>query len=223
MLIAEDLVLLLVDDATGKPVTDGTKLDHAVAGAVLLELALQGRVDVAGADEEVRKGRLVVRDQSPTGNAILDDALALIADKRGKKPDSVIGPLSKGLRNRLLGGLADRGILRREDGRILGIFPTTKWPAADSHHENSLRSRLHDILVIGMTPDDRAGALVSLLSAIDVVPKIVESSDKRAVKRRAKEIAQGAWAADAVRRAIEAVNAATVAMIAATSAASSGS
>ncbi|MEQ4207155.1 GPP34 family phosphoprotein [Actinopolymorpha sp. B9G3] len=224
MLLAEDLLLLLVDDATGKPVTDGTKLDHAIAGALLLELALQGKIDVAETREEnVRKGRLVVRDHAPVGEPVLDDALTFIAGKNGKKPDSVIGPLGKGLRARLLSGLADRGILRREEGRILGIFPTTRWPAEDSRHENALRERLHDVLVVGLTPDDRIGALVSLLSAIDVVPKVVESLDRRALKRRAEEIAEGAWAADAVRRAVEAVNAATVATIAATAAATSGS
>ncbi|MGH3490208.1 MAG: GOLPH3/VPS74 family protein [Actinopolymorphaceae bacterium] len=221
MLLAEDLLLLLVDDATGKPLTDGTKLDHAIAGAVLLELALQGKVDVTATREENRrKGRLVVRDPSPTGEAILDEALTLVADKQGKKPESVIGALKKGLRERLLSGLAERGILRREEGKILGIFPTTKWGAEDSRHEDALRSRLRGVLVSGLTPDNRSGALISLLSAIDVVPKIVESPDRRAVKRRAKEVAEGAWAADAVRRAVEAVNAATVA---ATTAATSGS
>ncbi len=223
MLIAEDLLLLLVDDDTGRPVTDGTKLDHALGGAVLLELALQGRVDIAGPGSEVKKGRLVVNDPSPTGHAVLDAALSLLVDKSGRKPDQVIGPLAKGLRKRLLGGLADRGVLRRDEGRILGIFPTTRWPAEDSRHENELRSRLQDVLVVGVTPDNRTGALVSLLAAIDVVPKIVDAPDRRAVKRRAKEIADGAWAADAVRRAVEAVNAAMVATIAATSvAASSG-
>jgi hypothetical protein len=224
MLLAEDLLLLLVDDATGKPLTDGTKLDHAIAGALLLELALQGKVDVTATREEnLRKGRLVVRDPSPTGEAILDEALTLISDKQGKKPESVIGPLKKGLRERLLSGLAERGVLRRDQGKILGIFPTTKWPAEDSRHEDALRSRLHGVLVSGLTPDNRSGALISLLSAIDVVPKIVDSPDRRAVKRRAKEVAEGAWAADAVRRAVEAVNAATVATIAATTAATSGS
>jgi hypothetical protein len=223
MLLAEDLLLLLVDDATGKPLTDGTKLDHAIAGALLLELALQGKVDVAAAeDEQVRKGRLVVRDHSPTGEPILDAALTLIADKQGKKPDAVIGPLKKGLRAHLLSGLAERGILRRDQRRVLGIIPTTKWPAEDSRHEAALRTRLHEVLVVGLTPDDRTGALVSLLSAIDVVPKIVASPDRRALKRRAKEVAQGEWAADAVRRAVAAVNAATAATIAATTAATSG-
>lgn len=35
--------------------------------------------------------------------------------------------------------LAERSILRGEKDRILGIFPTTRWPAADSRHEGEIR------------------------------------------------------------------------------------
>ncbi|SDS95030.1 GOLPH3/VPS74 family protein [Actinopolymorpha singaporensis] len=222
MLLAEDLLLLLVDDSTGRPVTDGTKLDHALAGAVLLELTLRGKVDVAGPGEDVRKGRLVVRDESPTGEPVLDQGLSILDAREGSKPANVLGRLAKGLRDRLLAGLADRGVLRQEKGRVLGIFPTTRWPAEDSSHENSLRVTLSDVLVQGRTPDARTGALVSLLAAIDVVPKVVDAPDRRAVRRRAREISEGAWAADAVKKAVAAVNAATMAAVsAATTAAAS--
>jgi Golgi phosphoprotein 3 (GPP34) len=46
-LLAEDVLLLLLDDASGKPIVDGTKLDRVLAGALLLELALAGRVTPA--------------------------------------------------------------------------------------------------------------------------------------------------------------------------------
>ncbi|MET9020947.1 GPP34 family phosphoprotein [Actinopolymorpha sp. NPDC004070] len=218
MLLAEDLLLLLLDDSTGRPVTDGTKLDHALAGAVLLELTLRGKVDVAGPGEDVRKGRLVVREETPTGEPILDQGLAILDAREGSKPANVLGKLARGLRERLLAGLADRGVLRQEKGRVLGIFPTTRWPAEDSSHENSLRATLSGVLVQGLTPDARIGALVSLLAAIDVVPKVVDAPDRRSVRRRAKEISEGAWAADAVKMAVAAVNAATMAAVTAATA-----
>ena len=67
MLIAEDLLLLVTADDTGKLSADTTNTDVALGGALLAELALAHRVDVAGPDERVREGRLVVRDASPTG------------------------------------------------------------------------------------------------------------------------------------------------------------
>ncbi len=49
MLLAEDLLLLLTDDDTGKLAASRTEVDLALGGALLVELALMDRVDVAGA------------------------------------------------------------------------------------------------------------------------------------------------------------------------------
>lgn len=208
MLIAEDLLLLFTDDETGRGQLDSTKLQYGLAGAILLELALDGKIDIADEGEPVKKGRLVVRDATPPDDPVLADRLGLLREKEGQKPVNVLGALHKGLREQLLDGLAGRGILRQEKGKVLGLFPTTRWPAADSRHENDVRSRLRDVLVGGAQPDPRTGALVSLLVAVDAVGKVVESDDRRALKRRAKEVAEGAWAGDAVRKAVESMNAA---------------
>ena len=128
MLIAEDLLLLLTDDRTGKLAVSSNQVDIALGGAVLLELALAHRLDVAGESEAVRKGRLVVTDASSTSDALLDEALATLGTKQGKKPKDVVTALGKGLRDRLHARLADRGLLREASGKILGIFPTRHWP-----------------------------------------------------------------------------------------------
>ena len=57
-------------------------------------------------------------------------------------------------------------------------------------------------------------------------PKVAPSGDKRAVKRRAKEISEAEWAGAAVRKAVtavEAINAAMMVTMAAATAASAGS
>jgi hypothetical protein len=225
MLIAEDLALLLLDDDSGKALTDRTRLDSALAGAVLLELALHGRVEPDAAD---RKQRLRVSDPRPTGDVVLDDALRRVADKQPVKAESILGAVAKGLRDDIFERLVARGILRRQDGKVLGLFPTTQWPAQDSAHERQLRQRLSDVLVVGLTPDPHTRALVSLLLAVDALPKVVgtDRADKRELKRRAKELADGEWAGAAVRKAVEAVNTAVAVSIGAAvaaSAASSGS
>jgi len=222
VLIAEDLLLLVTDDTTGKPIVGSTELEHALAGAVLLELAMSGRVDVEKGTGFGRGGRVVVTDASRTEDPVLDDALARIADKQ-RRPESVVGALRKGLRTRLYQRLADQGILRMERGRVLGLFPSTRWPAVDSAHERQVRHALHDVLVVGVEPQPRIGAIVSLLYAIKAAPKVVGSRENsRAVKARAKAIAEGAWAAAAVRKAVAAVNAATVAAVTAATSGAAG-
>ena len=135
MLLAEDLLLVLTDDDTGKLAAASTNVDLALGGALLVELALMDRVDVAGADERVREGRLVITDTTPTGDGLLDEALAIVGHKEGKKPQSVVARLGKGLRVRLYERLTKGGVLRAEDGRVLGIFPTHRWPSEDAAHE----------------------------------------------------------------------------------------
>jgi len=54
---------------------------------------------------------------------------------------------------------------------------------------------LRDQLVHGIAADERTGALISLLSAVDAVPTVIDPReagiDKRELKQRAKAIAQG--------------------------------
>lgn len=220
MLIAEDLLLLLYDDESGKPLVGSTELDYGLAGAVLLELALLGKIDVTG-PAEGKAGRLVVRDPSPTGAVVLDERLALIAQKhQGRKPKDVVGKLAKGVRHHLLWQLGQRGILREDKNKVLGLFPVTRWPAADARHEGEVRQALDAVLRIGTQPDQRTAALIAMLHATKSVTKVIAAPDKRELKRRAKLIAESAWAAEAVRKAVEAVQAGAAA--AAASAAAAG-
>lgn len=216
MLIAEELLLLILDDQTGKLSVDGTNVDLGLAGGVLVELVVLGKVDIAAENESVKKGRLVVRDALPTGDSVLDAGLAHVAERVGKRPQSVLGPIKKQLRNTLLERLVAAGEVRSEHGKILGIFPTLRFPAAATGHESASRARLGDVLIRGLEPDPRTGALIGLLHSIDAVTKTVPTDDRKALKRRAKAIAEGQWAPEAVRKAIQAIQSATTAAVIAT-------
>jgi hypothetical protein len=217
VILAEDVLLLLIDDASGKAVVDKTHLDLALAGGLLLDLATLGRVDVTGAGEPVKAGRLVVREDSPTDDEVLDEGLRRVGSLRPMKPYRVLPKLAKGLREDLLGRMVGRGILRPQEGRILGIFPIHTWPALDSSHEREVRAGLHDVLVVGRGPSPREAALISLLQAIGQVPKVLGDVGvpARELRRRAKEVANGGFVDDAVRRAVAEISAATSAAISA--------
>jgi hypothetical protein len=215
MLIAEDLLLLLLDDETGKTPGMIASVDTGLAGAVLVELALLELVDVADEGESVRRGRLVLRPGNPPAHPVLANALEILRDKEGKKPKDVLSTVAKGLKDRLAGGLIEAGVLRREEHRTLGLFPTTRLPAQDSRHEASVRVRLAEVLD-GAQPDQHSAALLALLYSLDAVTKVLDVPDRRAAKKRAKELAKGQWAPAAVRKAIEEIDAAMVAIIAAT-------
>jgi hypothetical protein len=227
MLLAEDLLLLVTDDDTGKLVVSGAEVDLALGGAQLIELTLLGRVDVTG-EAEGRAGRLVVRPGERPADPLLEEALGIVSEREGKKPQAVVGRLGKRLRERLYERLAAQGVLRAESGRVLGIFPKHRWPTTDAAHERDVRAALEQALLTPWQPPERVAALVSLLQALRSVHKAVPPRQhgigKRDLERRAKEIAEGDWASAAVRKAVDAMTAATTAAIAAasTTAVSSG-
>ena len=88
-MIAEDLLLLLTDDDTGRLVVSGSYVDVALGGALLVELSMKGRAGV-----DARK-RLLVRDPSPTGDVLLDRALETVLRREGKKPSAVLNELAR--------------------------------------------------------------------------------------------------------------------------------
>jgi len=212
MLIAEELLLLLVDDESGKVSPAGAQLDRGLAGAALLELADLGLVDVAGPDEEVREGRIVLREGRPPADSVLKATLARLADLEGATPAAALDKVGKGLREAVVDSLVGRGVLRREDRKVLGVFPTQRIPTEDGSHERALRARLEQVLA-GAEPDHHTAALITLLHALGILTKVIEVDDQRTAKARAKTIADGDWAGEAVRKAVNAVNAAVFAAI----------
>lgn len=229
MLLAEDLLLLLTDDDSGRLAVSGTEIEPVLAGAMLIDLTLRGRIDVAGPGAEVNEGRLVVTDATPTGDPLLDEALEKVARLGGKKPGAARGKLGGKLRASLLRELVDKGILREERGKFLGLFPHSRWPAEDAEHERETRSRIESALRSGLAGDERTGALVALLHAVRAVPKtfspLAVGLSKKEMTANAKRISEGDWASAAVRSAVDSMNAAVMVAITAatTTAATSGS
>ena len=226
MLLAEDLLLLVTDDASGRLAVPGMQADAGLGGANLVELTLLGHVDIAGEQDQGRPGRIIVRDPSPPGDGVLDAALQTLAARPGSKPSAVIRPLGKNLRPVLYQRLAASGVLRAGHGRALGIFPTRTWPAQDPSHEAEVRQLVTQALVQPGAPDERTAALIALLHALKCEHKVVDprlyQMSRRQLRARAAEIAQGNWASEAVRKAIDQALAAVAAASAAATAATSG-
>jgi hypothetical protein len=207
MLLAEDLLLLVTDDASGRLSAPGAQVDAGLGGANLVELTLLGKVDVSGEQDQGRRGRVIVRDPSPPGDDVLDAALRILVERQGSKPSAVIRPLGKNLRPALYQRLAAGGVLRAGQARALGIFPTRTWPAQDPSHEAEVRQLVTQALVQTAAPDERTAALIALLHALKREHKVVDPRSyqlsRRQLRARAAEIAQGNWASEAVRNAID--------------------
>ena len=226
MLLAEDLLLLVTDDASGRLSAPAAPLDAGLGGANLVELTLLNRVDLSGEQDRGKPGRIIVRDPSPAGDAVLDAALEILIAHQGQKPSTVIKPLSKNLRPTLYQRLADSGIVRAERGKMFGVFPSHRWPAQDASHEAEVRRLMTQALVQQEAADTRTAALIALVHAVGCEDKVVDPRQyglsRRELKARAEEIAKGNWASEAVRKAIEEMMAAVMAATTAAAIATTG-
>ena len=230
MLIAEEYLLLSLDDETGKTRIGSDRLEPALGGALLAELALMERVGVTPADAGwTKRGRVTITNLKPTDDPELDAALHKLAENEGKKVKDLVSTfaskknrLSHGLRNRLLERLAAAGLLVRTEGTVLGFIPRTTWPAGNREPEDHVRRRLQGALVGGEIPAERTVALIALLQVTGLLPKVVSTEDKKALRASAKQLTEGDWAAKAVKDAIDEAAAATAAAVGASAAASGG-
>jgi len=224
-LIAEDMLLLLLDDEKGT-IVGTSHLQIVLGGAMLIELATTGTVIVEEKKSMWKSAKVRVQPGSLPDDLLLRRAADAVAEKERSGQD-LVTRLGKGVQDELLGRLEQRGVLERKEDRVLGLFPRRRWPTVDSAHEDAVRRQLTAALVQGVQPDQHTACLIALLAAIDRAHKVVDRDGLPAgqVRKRAKEIAQGEWAAKAVRDAISASTAAVAAGVAAatTAATTSGS
>lgn len=220
-LIVEDLLLLMLDDETGTPAGAGT-LHYPLGGAVLVELALLGRVEA-----EAGRGGLNGPKVSAVGAGPLPDPLLQSAyDKVAEKPRAVqtlILEIGSRLWEPLVDRLVERGLVRREKKRVLGLFKMTMLSAADPAHEAELRRTIRAVLEDGAEPDTRTAAVIALLSSSGTLPMLRPALPwSSTVHKRAKALEDGNWGARAVNTAVArtaaaiAVSTATVAVTVAT-------
>lgn len=222
MLIAEDLLLLLTDDETGKLCAPSPHVDIAIAGANLIELTMRGKIELSPGGGGHRPERLLVRDATATGDQVLDTAVQRIAAHEEAGPAAALKALAKDLREELYERMAQRGLVRSHHHKVLGLLPRHTWPAEDAHHEGEVRRSIARVLTEPSGSDPHVAALVALLHALRCEDKVIDHEglglSKDELRDRAATMASGQWASDVVRRTIDAM---VAAVIAATTAATS--
>src|SRR3954470_3985338 len=106
--LAEELLLLAYDDQTGKATGSRIGLDLGMAAAVLIDLALVGRIAYV-------EGFLKVTDPRPVGDPIPDLVLSRVAADQPHTPAQWLQRLRHRLRTQVLDDLVARGVVQDVD------------------------------------------------------------------------------------------------------------
>jgi golgi phosphoprotein 3 len=223
LFLHECVLLLALHDEKGTMHSAWHSL--AMAGGILAELMLLGRVEV----EEVGKEKmLVAADPSPPGFPLLDECLnRVVLAKRRATASTWISRFSqtKHLRDRTAERLQDLGLLRREEGRVLWIFSTVRYPTTNPAPERRLVEGLQDVLEGEGEVDARVAILLALTHTSGILRHVLGKELLKDRKDRLDAVMAMEGVGGATKAAIEAAqaaaSAATAAIAAATAAASS--
>ncbi len=218
--LQEELLLLALHDEKGS--FHGSMHAYALAGAVVTELLLEGRLRVAQGKRKRRYLELV--DPSPTGDPVLDHALARIATHpRREQISRWVSRLATerrpSLAHRVAEDLVQAGILVREEGRILGIFRRVRFPTARHDPEAALVARLTAALQSEADPDPRTAVVLALGHSAGLLRPNLDRQLLRSRKKRLEALARMEGVTGATRDAIQAAQAAVAASITAATAA----
>ncbi|HZK04699.1 MAG TPA: GPP34 family phosphoprotein [Actinomycetaceae bacterium] len=192
--LTSDLLLLLWDDESGRPLAVSTKLEAVVAGAAVLDLLDSGALEIENPTAKPKKQTLA----RVPGAALPSPEFEEIAEyAHGRTIKKAVGGAagvnatrtrSKDLRRALLDKFVESGLLQFEDSRALGIFPWPRYRATyQGGYEDALRERLRGSLIEHRTPTLHEAGLLALLGTAKVTHKLFPHDDKKLVKRRAKE------------------------------------
>ena len=182
---AEEIILLLLRDEDGTFVhVPNWSVDRALAGAVLMDLALENRIDT---DLE----NLVLVDSTPLGDSLLDPTLAEIAAEETRDPRFWVERTAQRapeIREEVLQRLVDSGILERQDDRFLWVFRTRRYPMVDGKAEREVKLRLMGVLFSDEIPDPRDVVMICLVDACRIFREILSNRELEQATPRIEQV-----------------------------------
>ena len=184
--LADEIVVLMLRDDTGaiKPACAGFA-NIAIAGGILMELALQGRIDTDLTS-------LFIVDRKPTGDVLLDHALGVIASEPQKRPSTWWierfalhdGDLSRTVLDRLV----EAGILLVEDRQFLWVFSKRAYPQNTGREEREAKTRLMAVIFDEAVPDPRDTLLLGLADSSGVLNELLSPDGRRKANSRIAQV-----------------------------------
>ena len=184
---AEEILLLLHDEARGDfaPGLASHSLNTVLVGAVLMDLALENRIDT---DPE----RLILVDATPFADDLLDPILADIARDTEVRDVSywVAQTAKRGdeIRDRALARLVSRGILESESEGVFFlsrlVSRSRRYPTIDGRTVEEVKLRIMRVLFSDEIPDPRDIVIICLANACGLFENILSKAERAEVRER---------------------------------------
>lgn len=168
--LVEEIVLLSLDDTTGAhlPLMPQA-IGYGLAGAVLADLEMAGRI-------ATRTKCVEVLNAAPTGNLLLDPWLQRIADQEKCHSIShwllVLSDEKHDIEKAVLDHLIERGILKRQDKKILWVIGLRRYPTVHNEERVEVKTRLARLIQSEEPPTHFDATLISLLQGCYLISEV---------------------------------------------------
>jgi anti-anti-sigma factor len=186
--LAEEIYLFALDDGAGavRPMP-AFALDYALAGALLMDLALANLVD-----NDLKT--LQVTAAGATGDPLLDATLDQLRGQPEPQPVSFwlrqLADQSKRIVDEVLASLIRKGVLRQESRRILWVFEVRRYPVVDDREVKEVRTRLRELILSDDIPAPRDIVLINLTQTCRLLEELFTADEYHQVKPRIDALAR---------------------------------
>ena len=207
----EEIVLLLLRDEGGRLVRlPAWSLNYAMAGGVLMDLALENRIDT---DLE----NLLLIDAAPLEDSVLDPVLAQIAEAEELHDAAYwldrIADGADAIYEETLARLVQAGILEQRDDRILWVFRSRRYPAVDGVAEREVKLRIMGVLFSDEIPDPRDVMLICLADACGIFSHLLTRRELGQVTERIEQVRRMDLIGQAMSQAIQEIEVSVAASV----------
>ena len=197
---AEEITLLLLNDDDGRfaRISDSS-FDYAIAGGVLMDLALENRIDTD-------LDNLMLINSTPTRDSLLDETLAEIAANEGHDARYWIERTAlrgSELREEALSRLVEKGILEQANDRFMWVFKSRRYPTIDGEAQREVKLRIMEVLFSEEIPDPRDIVIINLADACGIFRSILSGEELERVAPRIEQVKRLDLIGQAMTQAIQ--------------------
>lgn len=187
LMLQEEILLLALKEEDGRFIDlPPQSLDHALAGAVLMELCLCGRIDLD-------LHRLVCVNPTPIGDDLLDPVLSAIAQTSAAQSAQnwirVLVRDAKEIERRVVNHLVARNVLQKEASGLRRVFRGHRHPVADHHSQRAVKDRILGVIQSNEIPLPRDMVIIALAEACGVFDVLLDEDSIAEARQRILEIA----------------------------------
>lgn len=186
--MAEKIILLTLDNTSGKTFSKATYLKrYGLSAALLFELIDRKKVQLQGK-------KLIAVDESSTGDTLLDRTFEVV--KKSKTLNRWIFSnitFKSNIRKEILKSFIDNGIVKEEEKRFLGFIPLKRYPITNEFEKRNAELEIRNVLLEEKNDTFSSVFLSSIVVACRAESLILTKEEKKKIAGNLKLIAKGKY------------------------------